>query len=88
MPIRAAHTNSYKKRQLVFIVQDLKELNVGCGNNEVWKIKAVLKLKRPYLDPEWNIYWMARFRNWKLERPGPPNQYLFSNKQKKNKKKS
>ena len=36
----------------MFIVQELKELNVGDDGKEVWKIMVVLKFKRTDLDPD------------------------------------
>ena len=65
----------------MFIVQYLKEFNVGKEGNEVWQIMVVLKSKRPYLEPGGNIEWKAKSRNCKLERPSTPNQYFFPKKQ-------
>ena len=74
----------------MLIVKDLKELNVGDGGDEIWKIVVVLfvlKFKSLYLEPGGNIEWKDKFINCKIERTVNPPKYLFSKKPNNNKKK-
>ena len=61
----------------MFIVQDLKEFNVGKGRNEVWSIMVVLKFIKSDLYSGGNIEWKDNFINFKLEHPVPPNQSIL-----------
>ena len=70
----------------MFVVQDLKEFNVGDDGNGIWKIMVVLKFKRIYLDPGGNIQWKSKSSNRNIERPGPPHQYSIPKKTNNNKK--
>ena len=60
--------------------QDMKDLNVGENSNEFYQIMVVLKLKRPDLDSGCNIDRKAKFRDFKIEHPGPSNQYFLPKK--------
>ena len=79
-PIRIKYHNTYKQKRCSFIVQDVREFQVGKGDKAEWKVFLVLKWKKEDEKPGGAVErkWKCNFRQCKLVRAGPPNQFFFA----------
>ena len=77
-PIKEKYQNTYKQKRSRFIVEDVREFEIG-KNKKRWVTFLLLKWKNQSEKPDGNedTQWKCNFRNCKLERQGPPNQLFF-----------
>ena len=82
LPFKRKYPNTWKKMKMNFVVQELRQYEIGKDEKKEWKEFVLLKFKddKDKIDGDFN--WRTKLTTSKMIKPGPPNQYFFTTKKK------